>query len=76
MNEATTSTIVPTGLVGLREARTIVFGEGGPSERTWNEWKFRKYFPVVKIGGRVFVDPAEVRAALERRFKRQAVPAK
>ncbi len=38
-------------------------------------WQAKGYFPIVKIGRRVFADPDEVRRALERRFKRNATPA-
>jgi hypothetical protein len=34
-----------------------------------------RYFPVHKIGRRVFLDPVEVRSALDRRFKINATPA-
>lgn len=48
--------------------------ESGPSKRTWAEWQARGYFPIVKIGRRVFADPAEVRRALNRRFTINATP--
>jgi len=59
-----------TTLVGLEEGRKSVFGTSpeAPSKRTFAEWKARGFFPFVKIGKRVFVDPAAVRRALERRF--------
>lgn len=58
-------------LVGLEEARIAIFGTGpeAPSKRSFAEWKARGYFPSVKLGKRVFVNPDEVRRALERRFK-------
>lgn len=64
-------------LVGLVEGRNAVFGTGpeAPSKRTFAEWKARGYFPYVKLGKRVFVDPEEVRRALDRRFKINATPA-
>ncbi|MCX6878701.1 MAG: hypothetical protein NTW21_33545 [Verrucomicrobia bacterium] len=64
-----------TTLVGLEEGRKSVFGTSpeAPSKRTFAEWKARGFFPFVKIGKRVFVDPSEVRRALDRRFKINAV---
>ncbi len=61
----------PVTLVGLEEGRKSVFGTSpeAPSKRTFAEWKARGFFPFVKIGKRVFVDPSEVRRALERRFR-------
>jgi hypothetical protein len=57
--------------VGLEAGRIAVFGNGpdAPSKRSWAEWRARGYFPVIKIGKRVFVDADECRRALERRFK-------
>lgn len=58
-------------LVGIETCRNLVFPdpETAPSKRTFEEWKNRGYFPQFKIGKRVFLDPDEVRAALDRRFK-------
>jgi hypothetical protein len=58
-------------LVGLDAARIAIFGNGpdAPSKRSWAEWRARGYFPVVKVGKRVFVDAEDARRALERRFK-------
>lgn len=57
--------------VGLEEGRKAVFGNGpeAPSKRTFAGWKAQGFFPFIKVGKRVFVDPSEVRRALERRFK-------
>lgn len=57
-------------LVGIDTGRKLVFPDpnGRPSLRAWNQWKNEGYFPSVKIGKRVFVDPAQVRLALESRF--------
>ncbi|MEI6673707.1 MAG: hypothetical protein WCO57_00870 [Verrucomicrobiota bacterium] len=65
-------------LVGLEEGRKSVFGTGpeSPSKRTFAEWKAKGFFPYVKVGKRVFVDSEQVRAALERRFKINAVAIK
>ena len=61
-------------LYGIEATRAIVFpdAESGPGKRTFAEWMARGYFPKYSIGRRVFLDPAEVRRALERRFKIQA----
>lgn len=65
----------PPAFVGLEECLKIVFGTGpeAPSKRTFLEWKARGYYPFIKVGKRVFADPAEVRRALERRFKINAI---
>lgn len=57
--------------MGLEAGRVAVFGTGpeAPSKRSWDEWKARGYYPYIKVGKRVFVNPDEVRRALERRFK-------
>ena len=67
-------TITPAFL-GIEECRKAVFGNGpeAPSKRTWDEWRARGYYAHVKIGRRVFANPEEVRRALERRFKINAV---
>jgi hypothetical protein len=64
----------PTYL-GLEACRIALFGDGqeAPSKRTFAEWKARKYYPSVKIGKRVFVDPYEVSRALDMRFKINAI---
>lgn len=65
-------------LVGVNRCREIVFPdpESAPGKRTFNQWMANRYFPVHKIGRRVFLDPVEVRFALDRRFKIAATPAK
>lgn len=57
-------------LVGIKTGLELVFPdpETRPSIRAFNEWKNKGYFPSLKIGKRVFVDPAQVRLALESRF--------
>ena len=57
-------------LVGMQTGLEMVFpdAESRPSFRAFTEWKRRGYFPSLKIGKRVFVDPAQVRLALESRF--------
>lgn len=63
-------------LVGIDKCRDTVFpdSESAPSKRTFNQWMKNRYFPVHKIGRRVFLDPVEVRTALDRRFKINATP--
>jgi len=57
-------------LVGMKTALNTVFPDSSsrPSFRAWSEWKAKGYFPSVKIGRRVFVDPVKARQALEARF--------
>lgn len=72
------STTTEHQLVGVSKCREIVFPdckESGPAPRTFNQWMANRYFPVHKIGRRVFLDPVEVRSALDRRFKINATPA-
>lgn len=63
-------------LVGINRCREILFPDtaSAPGKRTFAEWMARGYFPVVKVGRRVFLDPEEVRASLDRRFKINARP--
>ena len=57
-------------LVGMETGLELVFPDPDtrPSIRAFSEWKKRGYFPSLKIGKRVFVDPVQVRLALESRF--------
>ena len=57
-------------LVGMQTGLELVFPdpETRPSIRSFNEWKKKGFFPSVKIGKRVFVDPAQERLALVSRF--------
>jgi hypothetical protein len=76
MNTPTTSTTPPEPiLVGIFTCLTIVFPDEvtRPSLRCFNDWKSKKYFPSVKIGKRVFLDPVQVRKALDKRFTIQAI---
>ena len=72
--QATTDMQEPT-LVGIKTCLVIVFPDEStrPGIRTFNEWKNRGYFPSVKIGRRVFLDPMIVRKALEKRFTIEAI---
>lgn len=62
--------------VGLDECRAIIFGtsNSAPSKRTFAEWKAKRYYPFIKVGKRVFCNPEEVKAALDRRFTIHATP--
>lgn len=62
-------------LIGMIPCLHEVFPDEAtrPGERTFHEWKKRGYFPHVKIGKRVFVDPVEVRKALDKRFTIEAI---
>lgn len=64
-------------LVGAREALNLVFPSEAsrPSFRTFKKWQAAGWIPFTKIGSRVFYDPAQVSAALDRRFKVNAIPA-
>jgi hypothetical protein len=57
-------------LVGMKTGLELVFPDPNtrPSIRAFNAWKQKGYFPSVKIGKRVFVDPDMVRKALDARF--------
>ena len=57
-------------LVGIKTGLELVFPDPltRPSIRAFNGWKAKGYFPSIKIGRRVFVDPVQVRLALESRF--------
>jgi len=60
--------------LGLEATRAYLFPDSsGPSPRSWNDWRAKGYFSVVKIGGRVFADPSVVRAELTERFSVPAV---
>ena len=62
-------------LVGMKTGLAMVFSDEAtrPSFRSFSEWKKRGYFPHVKIGKRVFVDPLAVRKALDKRFTIEAI---
>jgi len=42
--------------------------ESRPSLRTFKEWKRLGYFPQIKIGRTVYLDPREVQLAIKKRF--------
>jgi hypothetical protein len=70
----TPSNTEPT-LVGINTCLELVFPdeETRPGKRTFAEWKRRGYYPSVKIGKRVFLDPVQVRKALDKRFTIHAI---
>lgn len=65
-------------LLGVEACLKAVFPDAGsaPSIRSFRKWMANRYFPVHKIGARVYLDPVEVRSALSRRFKINAVEAR
>tara|TARA_B110000908_G_scaffold172087_1_gene237530 strand:- start:1855 stop:2097 length:243 start_codon:yes stop_codon:yes gene_type:complete len=71
-NTATVNTapLTEPQLVGMKTGLVLVFPDPDtrPSIRAFNSWKQKGYFPSVKIGKRVFVDPVQVRIALDSRF--------
>lgn len=58
-------------LVGMRTCLETVFPDSTsrPSFRLFNEWKAKGFLPYHKVGKRVFMDPAQVRAALDKQFQ-------
>ena len=62
-------------LVGTQTCLEIIFPDPStrPSFRTFNEWKNRRYFPSIKIGKRVFLDPDSVRKSLSSQFTIQGL---
>ena len=65
-----TAPITEPQLVGIQTGLELVFPDPStrPSIRAFNSWKQKGFFPSVKIGKRVFIDPVMVRAALDARF--------
>ena len=62
-------------LVGMKTGLELVFPDPDtrPSIRAFNDWKAKGYFPSLKIGKRVFVDPVMVRKALDANFTISAI---
>lgn len=58
-------------LVGMQTCLEQVFPdqETRPSFRTFNKWKAMGFLPYHKVGKRVFMDPVQVRAALDKQFQ-------
>lgn len=57
-------------LVGMKTCLELVFTDPltRPSYRLFNTWKAKGYLPFHKIGKRVFMNPVQVRAALDKQF--------
>jgi hypothetical protein len=62
-------------LVGADECIKLVFPceTSRPALRTFRSWQSKGFLPVHKIGHLTFFDPEDVRFALDRRFKINAV---
>lgn len=62
-------------LVGIETCINEIFPDPDtrPAKRTFMDWKSKRYFPVIKIGKRVFLNPDQVRKALEKRFTVDAI---
>ncbi|MCP5537538.1 MAG: hypothetical protein H7A51_15055 [Akkermansiaceae bacterium] len=62
-------------LLGIEPARNAVFPDPAtrPSIRAWNSWRSKNFYPYVKIGKRVWIDPVQARKALEARFTIEAI---
>lgn len=73
-HKATATSQEPT-LIGIKPCLKIVFPDEAtrPGERTFNEWRAKGFYPSVKIGKRVFLDPVQVRKALDKRFTIEAI---
>ena len=61
-------------LIGIKPALETVFPNAAtrPSLRAWNDWRAKGYYPYVKIGKRVWINPDDARRALEARFTIEA----
>lgn len=69
----TTTTKEPI-LLGDLSALKAIFPDDDtrPSPRAWRGWRAKGYYPYVRIGRRVFVNPDDARKALEARFTIEA----
>jgi hypothetical protein len=61
-------------LVGIEKCLETVFPDerSRPALRTFAKWKADGFIPFFKIGRRVFFDPEQVRAAIEKQFRHLA----
>ena len=61
-------------LQGIAPALNSVFPDEStrPSLRAWNDWRAKGYYPYVKIGKRVWINPDDARRALVARFTIEA----
>lgn len=64
------ATVQERKLVGIKTCLGMVFPDPSsrPSFRTFNDWKAKGFLPYHKVGKRVFMDPQQVRAALDKQF--------
>jgi hypothetical protein len=62
-------------LVDAKTCIDLTFAGRKPSIRTFREWQARGMIPFKKIGRLTLFDPAEVRAAIDRRYSVKAVSA-
>jgi hypothetical protein len=64
-----------TKLVGAQDCINIVFKDAmrKPGFRTFREWQAKGLIPFRKIGRLTFFDPVEVRAAIDKRCRVQAL---
>jgi excisionase family DNA binding protein len=60
------------GYVSVEQCMELLFPNKGISLRTFRELQARGRIPYLKLGRRTLFNPAEVRAALEKNFKRAA----
>jgi hypothetical protein len=74
MQHTTTTPQEPT-YVGIQPALEAVFPDAStrPSLRAWNELRAKGYISYLKIGKRVFIDPATARKELAKRFTIEAI---
>jgi hypothetical protein len=64
------SAVVVPGFYSEKRALEIVFPDPvcRPSPRTWARWKSQRLFSYRKIGGKIAVDPQELRRGIDRLF--------
>ena len=62
-------------LVGMTTCLEMIFRDKAtrPSIRTFHSWKSKGYLPFLKVGKRIFLDPVQVRKALDKRFTIEAI---
>ena len=58
-------------LVGMKTCLELVFPDekSRPCFRLFTGWKAKGFIPYHKVGKRVFMDPVQVRAALDKQFE-------
>ena len=74
-NTTNTTKKEPT-LVGIKQCLEIVFPHedgGRPGLRTFNEWRAKGFYPYLRVGKRIYLDPVQVRRALDKRFTIEAI---